>query len=363
VAAQERVTDWNQVLQISQWHRLHTVLFKMLRENPSHVSADVMPQLEAGYRANAARNMKLTSLLFRLLGAFNEANIPVLVIKGLALAAPLFGDVAMRRSGDVDILIHPDDVPRAQDLVCAMESCSTSALSPFRLKVLMRTDNEMKLYLSDELVELQWGLAPMLSLYPAGWEDLYGEAENVSMAGRGVPTLGTLEMLPYLCFHGTKHLWYRLFWLLDVAAWMQWKQCWPWQAMLGRAQDREQSRSILLGLALSRHLFGSDMPDGVMEIFHNLPYLAKKVHFLRDRMMPKPGVPYEADVSDFLWWKNIYWMNPEWYKWVGITHRYLFQPTLKDLDAVKLPESLFPLYRVLRPMRLGASAIKSMVGK
>lgn len=359
----QRELNWEQLLEAGRWHRLHNVLFTALREVDADVPDHVMTSLEQGYRTNAGRNLKLTSLLFRLLGVFNEANIPVLVIKGLALAGPLYGDVALRRSGDVDVLIHPDQVQQAMELMCKMEGCTTPPLDKFSFDVLMRTDNEMKIYLNDELVELQWRLAPMHALYPVHWEGLYAEAENVSMAGRGVPTLGTMEMLPYLCFHGTKHLWYRLFWLMDVAAWMRWKQDWPWQEVLGRAHGRGHARSMFLGLALAHHLFGAPLPDGIHRILREHPIIGERVNMIRNMVMPQSGKEYEPAVSDFTWWKNIYWMSPSWRHRTMITWRYLFQPTIKDIEAFSLPRVLAPLYYALRPVRLGRSALKMLIRK
>ncbi len=51
--------------------------------------------------------------LERILQAFDEAGIPVIVLKGAALAATVYEDIGLRPMGDLDLLIHPEDFSQA----------------------------------------------------------------------------------------------------------------------------------------------------------------------------------------------------------------------------------------------------------
>lgn len=347
---------WPTVLQIGEWHRLHLMLFKVLHSlNHPGIPATVMRDLERGYRGNGERNLKLTSLLFKLLGCFNEANIPVLVIKGLALAGPLYEDNVLRRSGDLDLLVKKKHVPRAMELICAQEGCETPPMSPFPLSVLMRTDSELKLYFNGELVELQWRLGAMESTYSVKEDELFEEAANVSLADRGLPTLSPLELLPYLCFHGTKHMWYRFFWLIDVAALLQKQATWDWDAVFERAQERGHLRSLLLGLALANHLLACPLPDRIHQTIEAMPEIGKRVQQLCKFLLNTSHMPY---ISNQRFLTNVWWMQPQWHMRIASGWRYFFQPTIHDLRALPLPRFLAPLYYLTRPFRLGLLVLR-----
>lgn len=353
--------DWALVQRAADWHRLSGVLLKTLRDRPEPPPA-FKTQLEAAYRHNAARNLQLTALLLRLTSTLEQADIEVIVIKGLALAGPLYRDQALRRSSDLDLLIDPRDVPRAMALLCADPGCQTAPLSPYALGVLMATDSELKLEIQGLLLELQWRMAPLDRFYPATWRELRDGAQTIALAGRQLPTLGPLELLPYLCFHGTKHLWYRLFWLLDVAAWLAHNPDWDPAPILARARQRRNERALLLGLALCRKLFASPMPTSLTEPLA-APAVTARVERLCARLLPTIDQAFTPEVSDWTWWRNIYWMYPEWPQRAALTWRYLFQPTLKDLQAFPLPPTLGALYYGLRPLRLAASALRMLSRK
>ena len=351
--------DWSLVLTMANWHRLHPALNKMFYEGKHEgIPLEVLQTLKEGLNNNALRNLKLMSLLFKILAEFKKSNIPVLLIKGLALAGPVYGDMALRRSGDLDLMVNPQDVRKAMNLICNLEYCSTQPLNEGDLSVLFATDNEMKLQVGGELVELQWRLAPIHTLYPATWEELFKEAECFDLAGHQVPTLGAMEVLPYLCFHGTKHFWYRLFWLMDVAACFASNKMGSWNEICSRSEVRGQKRSLLLGLALSRHLLGTPLPaEAMAELFEN-PAIGQRITFLRNSLLPRKGRDYSPNFSQINSLKNVFWMNPGLSIKGSIIWRYIFQPNMKDREAIPLSKFLSPLYYVIRPIRLAFSLFK-----
>jgi putative nucleotidyltransferase-like protein len=60
---------------------------------------------EALYVQNVARNTWLLAELERVLGALRGAGIPVILLKGAAIARGLFGDIGLRPMRDLDLLV------------------------------------------------------------------------------------------------------------------------------------------------------------------------------------------------------------------------------------------------------------------
>ena len=73
----------------------------------TELPAAVREHLKASYYATAARNTLLFRELSRILAALAEAEIPVILLKGVDLAQTLYPDPALRLMGDLDLLDNP----------------------------------------------------------------------------------------------------------------------------------------------------------------------------------------------------------------------------------------------------------------
>ncbi len=70
---------------------------------------EVALALKTTYYQTAANNAVLFKELDRILAAFAEAEIPVIVLKGAALAQTLYPDPGLRPMGDLDLFVRPED--------------------------------------------------------------------------------------------------------------------------------------------------------------------------------------------------------------------------------------------------------------
>lgn len=72
-------------------------------------------------RAESVRSLQNVAELTRIVRAFGEEGVPVLSLKGPALAQQLYGNTALRSSADLDLLIAEQDVPTADRLLRSLE--------------------------------------------------------------------------------------------------------------------------------------------------------------------------------------------------------------------------------------------------
>jgi hypothetical protein len=114
--------DWDLLLKKAAWHRLTPLVSYHLRSQElSHlVPESIMTRLQSIHYASLARNMVFQNELGRLLAAFNKESIPVIVLKGSALLDTVYLDISLRVMSDIDILIRPDDLGRAEALVLGL---------------------------------------------------------------------------------------------------------------------------------------------------------------------------------------------------------------------------------------------------
>lgn len=83
------------------------------KETALPVPQAVMESLKQQYTMNTFRMLQLTAEMEQVCGAFREHGIRTITLKGPAMAHDLYGDVSMRTSKDLDILIPVQDVEAA----------------------------------------------------------------------------------------------------------------------------------------------------------------------------------------------------------------------------------------------------------
>ena len=76
-----------------------------------------MPAIEQGYQTNLHKALFLSRELIRIVDRLSALGVEVMPYKGLALAEVIYGDIALRQAGDIDLLIHPQDLPRIREAV------------------------------------------------------------------------------------------------------------------------------------------------------------------------------------------------------------------------------------------------------
>jgi hypothetical protein len=108
--------DWSRVQIIAADQRLGPSIYDVTR-NTGIVPASVEQALEQSYHDTARRNLVLWHELRLVLDALKAAGIPVLVLKGAALAETVYRNVALRPMADVDLLVAPGNVARLIDVL------------------------------------------------------------------------------------------------------------------------------------------------------------------------------------------------------------------------------------------------------
>jgi hypothetical protein len=110
--------DWAYVVETALHHRTMPLLHSSLRAAfPEAVPLRVLAQLRAFAYANAAQNRFLTGELLTLLQVLEHHAIAAIPLKGPILAASVYGHIALRQCGDLDILVPPQHVLQAKELL------------------------------------------------------------------------------------------------------------------------------------------------------------------------------------------------------------------------------------------------------
>jgi len=182
---------------------------------PAEVAEPISALRLTGRRALMVQILEIE----RLHTLFTGAGLRCLVIKGPALAVQTAGDPFARGSGDIDLVISPDDVVAALRLLEA---------NGWRVRVgnevepgtwawghVMRSFNALTFDGLGSTVDLHWRLDPTLDALPT-FAEVWERREEVDLGPVAVQTLAHRDLLAQTSLHTAKDYWRWLRSLVDV---------------------------------------------------------------------------------------------------------------------------------------------------
>jgi len=104
--------DWDYLLAAAEKQGIAPLLAQRIGRGRDDVPDGVADRLDADYWVSHFRNRTLLHQLRRVTEAASEAGIPVMPLKGAALATRYYAVPALRPMSDLDLLVQPADLSR-----------------------------------------------------------------------------------------------------------------------------------------------------------------------------------------------------------------------------------------------------------
>ena len=193
-----------------------------------------------------------------------RANIVPTSIKGPVLAKTLFGDVGKRYFGDLDLVVRREDLLKVMSILKELGYFMISpkpGLTQKQWDYYFKYKKDIVLVNREKLVviELHVGVSMHELLKTAEEELMWEDLEEVLIGGTLISTMNKDNTFLYLLYHGGWHLYFRLFWLRDVAeAMKRWDL--DYQKVLDNGQRLGIDRMVGLGVTLANELFEVPIP-------------------------------------------------------------------------------------------------------
>ncbi|HEU4835893.1 MAG TPA: nucleotidyltransferase family protein [Pyrinomonadaceae bacterium] len=342
--------DWEYFFQLARRHSIVPLVYVELEQHAADlVPAHVLAKFKQHYIENSARNTVLTAELCRLIELFRKAGIEAIPYKGPVLALFAYGDIALRRFVDLDVIVRKVDVLKAREILLNEGYMPAKSLSLAQQELLLRTQHNMQFSRDNHrlIIELHWEVAPHLFASTVNGERLWQDLITLDLNGTQVKTFSAEDLLFSLCVHGSRHLWERLGWICDVAELIT-RQSLNWTALLERAASADTERMFLLGVYLANRLLDAPVPAEVKQRCDSDPRLSSLADNIIEHLFNGPThVPATS--------REIFKYNLGVRKTLSARARYLlymFRPTDSDLNSHSLPPSLSFAYYLTRPFRL-----------
>jgi hypothetical protein len=305
--------------------------------------------LRSEYEANLRRSLWFAAELARIIGHFESRQLRAVPYKGPLLAQSLYGDLGLRSFSDLDFLISSTDFERAKQALGEIGYRPSADVVPAVERWWLRTGYERSFdgAAGKNLVEMQWALLPYFYGVDLGVEDLLARAGRTVVGGYEVPCLSPEDSLLVLCLHAAKHLWTRLIWLSDIAEILRTQNI-DYSLVFSRARALGLARILGVSFWLVQNVFRADLPQAAGEMIANDSRVSALGGEFGARLLGGEAYDFESTEYFRLILKLRERRGDRWrYLW-----RLVWTPGAGDVAAVRLPEALFPLYRIVRLGRL-----------
>jgi hypothetical protein len=262
------VRDWSRLVALAERHGVLAYVQRALGEVPI-VPDTARHALQEGLTAVVVRQAVLDGELRRVLRDLGAAGVPVIVLKGPALARTLYPSAAFRPYSDLDLVVPEACAERA---VAALTAAGWREV-PFAAEVARRghvcpgldAPYHRVFQTADGRAVVELHLEPLqLGLRPA----CEGERWRRAVPAPGLPgalMLGPDDQLVHLCVHAQKHGYSRLIWLKDIDLLFRlWGRRLDWQLVESVAAREGVGASLWYGLRLARRLLGTPVPAGAL---------------------------------------------------------------------------------------------------
>ena len=257
----EKIIHWNAFLASAYAHGVYPLAARSLK-TVSSVPEYIKTTLKITNLDIARRNMAMTSELLRIMKLLKGHGIKALAIKGPVLSQIIHGDIAIRQYADIDILIEQSDLWKAAQLLTKNGLIFEHDLKFLKNKTLLKIAKDITL--SNEArnihIELHWKLFDGKIFAKSNLKLFHESSTHCTINRISIDTLDHTVNLLFLLAHGSKHMWERMEWIVDIDRILRTHSDIDWDLMMNSAEAMGIKPMIDLGLLVVHKMFATVIP-------------------------------------------------------------------------------------------------------
>jgi hypothetical protein len=345
---------WKLLFDLADRHGTQPLLYQALVDVEDAAPPAEMSSLKQSYQTNLHKALFLSRELIRIVEHLSVLGLDVMPYKGLALAETVYGDIALRQAGDIDLLIRPQDLARIRDAVGELGYTPHLTLSEAEERAYLKSGYECAFdgTAGPNLLEVQWAIQPSFYAIDFDMGELFQRAVTVTVAGHPMKTPSREDLLLVLSAHAAKHVWGRLVWLCDIARIMGVPTL-DWSWIGGQAHALGMVRIVRVSMLMANRLLGAAIPAAAQASLPEDPATLSLVNEIQTHMAS--GSSYNVECMAYF--RLMMRLRERRVDRVRFLERLVFTPGPGEWQAVRLPGPLFPLYRLVRISRLAARLV------
>jgi hypothetical protein len=347
---------WKSLFSLADRQGTQPLLYQALLGVQDRVPSEEMLWLKQSYLTNLRKTLLLSGELIRILDHLSALGVEVMPYKGLALAEALYSDTTLRQSGDIDLLIHAQDLPRARKAIGGFGYAPHVPLTEEQEAAYLQSGYECAFdsAAGRNLLEVQWAIQPRFYAIDFDMDGLFQRAMTVTIAEHPIRTPSYSDLLLILSAHAAKHVWNRLVWLCDIAQLINLPTL-DWNWIASQARELGIVRILWVTMLTAKRLLDVSIPPAAQA---NLPQDSAAPAFV-DEVVGHVTSEANYNFESFAYFRLMMRLRERTADQLRFLQRLALTPGPSEWQAVHLPRSLFPLYRLVRLSRLAARLVRA----
>lgn len=347
---------WKPVFDLAERHGALPLLHQALSQIEDAVPAEPLRTLRKAFQTNLHKALFLSRELICILDCLSGASLDVMPYKGLALAEAIYGDIALRQAGDIDLLIHPQDLQRVRDAVRELGYRPNWSLSEVEQRAYMQSGYECAFdgTAGPNLLEVQWAIHPRFYAIDFDMNGLFQRAVTVTVAGRPMRTPSPEDLFLVLSAHAAKHVYGRLVWLCDLAQLMSLAAL-DWNWIGSQARDLGMVRILHVTMRAANRLLGAAIPAAARATLSADLESSALVAEIQTHLRSETTY----NVESLAYFRLMVRLRERQTDRLRFLQRLVLTPGPGEWKSIRLPPPLFPFYHVVRLSRLAARLLRA----
>ena len=296
------------------------------------------------------RNLALAAEQASLVEFLRERSIDALPFKGPTLSQYLYGDVAKRPCGDIDILVPREAAERTAGALTERGLAPLEAYNTAQQRIVAESLYESG-FSAQSLrcrVEVHWDVVPRRIGLPDQVRTLWDRTVSLELGGKQMPFPAADNLFLVLCLHNFKDNWYRCSHITDVARMVALGAVVDWAGLISEARSRRVLRIVLVNLFVVRHLYGQEIPAEAAEAAETVGGLHDASDSIVRELVRAPRA-VSGTVAALRFQAGLLDTRRDRLRMIS---RTLLSVSVGDAASFDLPRVLWPLYLLWRPFRL-----------
>jgi len=339
--------DWDIFYKLVIKHRLISHILKHSEYLSNIIPAEFIQKLKQEKIEQSKKALNYTNYLIQIHDLFVENNILHCFFKGPLLSFELYGDVGYRNFGDIDVLVNKVDVERAKGII---EGLRFVCIYP-RIKFSERQKNvnysiSHHYHFTNKVIdiELHWSITNPKSFFGIESSEIITNSTTINISNRDIPYISETMNFVFLAAHGSIHQWYRLFWIKDFSVLLSKSGSEKIMNAWEFSKKLKLEKCFWQACQLAHIIYKSEIPDTI-ELKKNDSYILIPLKSIGINDLKQQGIIGRIKFVFYLLKLKVSWKY-----YFDLVYR--LRTHLTDWEKLKLPDSLFFMYYILRPFLL-----------
>lgn len=339
--------DWDYFISLVKHHRVFPSLSSKVGMLDGFIPSFVTRYLNKQYKKNTFQMLYLSGEMENVSKLFTKSNIRLLFLKGPIIGHGLYGDISLRTSSDLDMLIPIEQLEMADEILLKLgyekDDYIQSILNDWKWRhhhvTYFHPGKNIKL-------EIHWRMNPGPNKEPK-FNELWERKQCSTLTSYPIYYLGLEDLFLFLVSHGARHGWSRLRWLLDIQQIM--RQEMDWKRVYVLLKRYHHCHAGGQSILLASELLNADIDDDIKELLveKRSQDLAQQAIFYLEKMVNLHTEPVPDEVARYHK-RHLFLLMSTQQKILFILS-FLY-PYPEDAETLPLPKQLHLLYFPFRPL-------------